>query len=131
MFPVYSYTAHFWHPPVQYRTPHYPFHRAQVPFRQYPEVDPSIFMSSAQHMQPLLRDAGTLLNKMAESRKFSYDLMSAAQESDKQKVEKIIREAGIQIIPKITYNPDGLNLYFTTGENEMTCCHLMLQLRWN
>ena len=100
MFPVYSYTAHFGIP-VQYRTPHYPFHRAQVPFRQYPEVDPSIFMSSAQHMQPLLRDAGTLLNKMAESRKFSYDLMSAAQESDKQRWKKLSGSRH-QIIPKIT-----------------------------
>lgn len=131
MNPFYPFPGQFWHQPVPFQLPLYPFHPAKVRLRQYPEVDPSIFMSSAQHMGPLLRDAGTLLNKMAESWKFSYDLMSAAQESDKQKVEQIIREAGIQIIPKITYDPDGLNLYFTTGENEMTCCHLTLQLRWN
>lgn len=102
------------------------------PFRrQYQEVDPAIFMSSAKHMKPLLKDAGTLLNKMADSWKFAFDLMSAAQESNQQKVETIIKGAGISLVPKITYNPDGLNLYFTSIDNQVECCHLTLQLRWN
>lgn len=108
--------------------PSYP--RTHTLYRQLPQVNPSTFMSSAKHMRIIMRDASTLLNRMAESREFSYSLMSAAQQSNQQKVESLLKSAGIQTSPKVIYNPDGLKLSFTTQTNHVDCCHLTLDLRW-
>lgn len=129
MYRYYPFYNDSWFPPSQsYYAPIYS-PRAN-PYRQYPQVNPSTFMSSAQNMKIIMRDASALLNKMADSREFSYSLMSAAQESNQQKMENLVKSAGIQTSPKVTYNPDGLKLSFTTQVNNVDCCHLTLDLRW-
>lgn len=130
MYRYYPFYNDSWFPPSQsYYAPIYS-PRANTPFRQLPQVNPSTFMSSAQNMRIIMKDASTLLNKMANSREFSYSLMSAAQESNQQKVDNLVKSAGIQTSPKVTYNPDGLKLSFTTQVNNVDCCHLTLDLRW-
>lgn len=99
--------------------------------RQYPEVDPGMFMSSAKAMAILMKDASHLLAKMAESKKFSFDLMTAAQQSNMAKVKQMIQSTGIKMIPKVTYTPDGLNLHFESGKDYNDCCNLILTLRWS
>ena len=108
--------------------PYYPtYPQGRCNMRQFPEVDPSLFMTSAHHMQAIMRDASKLLDIMARSRKFSYDLMDAAQKSDKGKVNTLIQGTGIQTIPSVSYNPDGLRLQFQ-GKPEHI--QLILTLRW-
>ncbi len=78
-----------------------------------------------------MRDASTLLVNMAESKKFSYELMSAAQQSKKREVERMIKSTGISQIPSVSYTPDGLSLHFESDKEEnMKCCDLTLKLRW-
>lgn len=78
-----------------------------------------------------MRDASTLLVKMAESKKFSYELMAAAQQSKKDAVEKMIKSTGISRIPAVSYTPDGLSLHFESDkEDTQKCCDLTLKLRW-
>lgn len=99
-------------------------------YRHYPDVNPGMFMNSAKGMEMLMKDASHLLAEMARSRKFSFDLMSAAQQSKADTVEKLIKSTGIKTIPKVTYTPDGLKLHFNSGQEYTNCCELALKLRW-
>lgn len=82
-------------------------------------------------MEIIMKDASQLLTRMADSRKFSYDLMSAAQASQQDKVLALIKSTGIQQIPTIKYTPDGLQLHFESVHMGKKCCHLSLFLRWS
>lgn len=114
-----------------YYVPYYLYPTAYYPYyRQLPDVNPSIFMESAHHMQNIMKAARDLLEKMASSRKFSLDLMNAAQKSDQQTVNALIKGTGIQIIPVATYTPDGLKLQFQSPSDSSDCCGLTLTLRW-
>lgn len=98
--------------------------------RQFPTVNPDIFMHSAQHMQTLMKDASLILAKMANSHQLAFDLMTAAQSSNKAKVNEMLRETGIQSSPSVSYSPDGLKLDFKTAVDHVDCCHLNLSLKW-
>lgn len=125
-------------------TPHFPYNQNRyysssflypassypLVFRQYPTVDPATFMSSAKDMEKIMKDASILLDKMAASRTFSFQLMSAAQASQQQKVSAIIKSTGITHIPKVRYTPDGLVLEFQSKNQLQDCCGLTLNLRW-
>lgn len=78
-----------------------------------------------------MRDAGTLLVNMAESKKFSFELMSAAQQSNKAAVENLLKSTGISRVPSVVYTPDGLRLHFESDKDDPEkCCDLTLKLRW-
>ncbi|WP_026584022.1 hypothetical protein [Bacillus sp. J33] len=116
-----------WNYSPNYQATYHPVHF----HRTFPGVDPEMFMSSAKKMEVLMRDASTLLVNMAESKKFSYELMSAAQQSKKREVERMIKSTGISQIPSVSYTPDGLSLHFESDKEEnMKCCDLTLKLRW-
>ncbi|MED3549522.1 hypothetical protein ACTHO0_14820 [Cytobacillus praedii] len=88
-------------------------------------------MSSAKDMAILMNDASRLLAEMAKSKKFSFELMNAAQQSKMEKVEQMIKSTGIKNIPKTSYTPDGLSLHFDSGKAYNDCCKLTLKLRWS
>ncbi|PAE25512.1 hypothetical protein [Bacillus sp. 7894-2] len=116
-----------WNYPQAYQTYYHPVHF----YRTLPAVDPQMFMSSAKKMEILMRDAGTLLVNMAESKKFSFELMSAAQQSNKAAVENLLKSTGISRVPSVDYTPDGLRLHFESDkEDPEKCCDLTLKLRW-
>lgn len=98
--------------------------------RQIPAVNPQIFMTSAKDMDILLKDASLVLAKMAKDKKFSYELINAAQLSKQETVEKMIKSIGTKFVPKVKYTPDGLTLTFNTGSEYQDCCSLVLKLRW-
>ncbi|MDQ0270880.1 hypothetical protein [Cytobacillus purgationiresistens] len=97
-------------------------------FRSFPSVDPSMFIHSAKEMEGLMKSASALLTKMAESRQFSYELMTAAQQSKITKVESLIKSTGVSNIPKVTYTPDGLRLNFESKADKNA--GLSLKLKW-
>lgn len=98
--------------------------------RPYPEVNPSLFKSSAQKAIALMQDANLVMSKITSSTSFSRDLMSAAQESNQKEVERLIQSTGIKKKPKITYNPDGITMNFTDFVGDRECCHIITELRW-
>ncbi len=81
--------------PEQYvPTPHY--YDAYQPWdlsvpRQFPPVDTGQLEDSVSRFQKLIKEAELLINRLANSREFSTQLMSAAQKSDKNKVIQLIR----------------------------------------
>lgn len=133
MDPFYPYDRSYY--PINYSYfPHYtPQTNYSLPYtayRSFPLVDPKIFMASAKHMQFLMLDASVILERMATNRKFSFDLMNAAQHSNKNKVQDLIRSTGIKSKPEVEYNPDGLRLLFLKDTTQANCCQLLLHLRW-
>ncbi|MCM3180761.1 hypothetical protein M3606_23150 [Cytobacillus horneckiae] len=123
MYPYYYFPCQ---PPYYYPSAPYPYYAQN--YRTFPSVDPSKFIVSAKEMEGLMTNASKLLAKMAESRQFSYNIMTAAQESNQAKVESLIQSTGINNIPKVTYNPDGLRLIFEAKGDTNTS--LALRLRW-
>ncbi|MBA4536028.1 hypothetical protein H1Z61_02450 [Bacillus aquiflavi] len=125
---------HFYH----HHENNYRYHQYWIPypvlyqhpaFRQFPLVNPSVFMSSASAASMLLDNAKLVVEKVSKSKQFSTRLMNAAQQSKTTEVETIIKSTGIKNMPKISYTPDGLHLEFN-DQNETNCCHLVLMIRW-
>jgi DNA-directed RNA polymerase beta' subunit len=109
----------------------HPFLHYPVIIRQLPEVNPNQFIQSAQHSLSILVDAQIILNKIANSKEFSRNLMNAAQESKTQEVDKLIKSIGTKNIPKIAYNPDGITFNFDHKHSPPHCCYISFQLRWS
>ena len=120
--------------PEQYiPTPHY--YDANQPWdlsvpRQYPQVDTGQLEDSVTRFQKLIKEADLLINRLANSREFSTQLMSAAQKSDKNKVNQLIRSTGVTIKIKTTFTPTGIRIILDNSEVEGGCCDLMIALRW-
>ena len=120
--------------PEQYvPTPHY--YDANQPWdlsvpRHYPQVDTGQLEDSVTRFQKLIKEAELLINRLANSREFSTQLMSAAQKSDKNKVIQLIREAGVSIHVTTTFTPTGIRIILDNSEVEGGCCDLMIALRW-
>ncbi|EIJ80706.1 hypothetical protein PB1_10117 [Bacillus methanolicus PB1] len=100
------------------------------PYRTNPPVDPKLLMDSAKQMKFIMSDALRVVDKISNSKKFSYDLMNAAQESKTEVVKSLIQSTGVNGMPSFKFNPDGLHLLFEGKVDNVDCCHLILQLRW-
>jgi hypothetical protein len=98
--------------------------------RHYPQVDTGQLEDSVTRFQKLIKEADLLINRLANSKEFSTQLMSAAQKSDKNKVIQLIREAGVSIHVTTTFTPTGIRIILDNSEVEGGCCDLMIALRW-
>ncbi|MFD2214459.1 hypothetical protein [Metabacillus endolithicus] len=98
--------------------------------RQYPEVDPTLLEQSAKSMQKLMKEASLVLNKLADSKDFATKVMSAAQQSNKQEVDKLIQSTGIKSKVNTTFSPDGINMKLSSAIGGAECCYLTIALRW-
>ncbi|MFO1445351.1 hypothetical protein KDN24_19550 [Bacillus sp. Bva_UNVM-123] len=116
--------------PSYFHNKYHNHYHPQHAFRQYPTINPATFMKSAKEMETLMHDATLLLTKMASSRQFSFEFMSAAQASKQDKIQNMLKSTGIKRIPKVSYTPDGLYLNFESGIEQQKCCQLAVKLRW-
>jgi hypothetical protein len=98
--------------------------------RPYPEVNATLFRTSADKAISLMEDANLVMTKITSSDSFSSELMTAAQQSEQKEVERLIQSTGIKKKPKITYNPDGITMNFVDYAGDKECCHIITQLRW-
>ncbi|MDX8360186.1 hypothetical protein [Cytobacillus sp. IB215316] len=107
-------------------------HTSRHPFnnRQFPPVDTTMFSKSAKEMQKLMSEAALVLNKIAYSKEFAHQVMTAAQESQLNKVEQLIKSTGITSEVECSFNPDGITITFILATSEIDCCHLSIILRW-
>ncbi|MGM0845872.1 MAG: hypothetical protein ACQEUT_12925 [Bacillota bacterium] len=111
-------------PPVN---PYYAVHRYPV---QYPPVQPKQFMDSADKMAPLLDDSKIIMNMVSSSEDFAKKLMAAAQKSNMEELNRLIKGTGVRKTPQIKFNPDGFTLIFSNKTANVDCCHLTIILRW-
>ncbi|WP_245823404.1 hypothetical protein [Metabacillus halosaccharovorans] len=100
------------------------------PNRQFPEIDPTLFEQSAKSMQVLMKEASLVLNKLAQSKDFASKVMYAAQQSNMNEVNKLIKSTGIKSKVKTSFNPDGIHLNLSSSIGGAECCQLTVSLRW-
>ncbi|MEH7387456.1 hypothetical protein V7147_18875 [Bacillus sp. JJ1521] len=98
--------------------------------RKFPEVDPTLFKESAEEMRILMRDASLILAKLADSKNFAKQVMAAAQASNDDEVNRLLKSTGIQSHVKATFNPDGLNLQLEASIAGSKSSLLTIALRW-
>ena len=119
-------------PPFRYPyfPSHYGFQNYNQPPREFPEVDPAVFVESAKVSKPLLTEIVRLLDKIEEPGPFSKRLMDAAQRSNKERVRQLLREAGVKSDPDINFNPDELRLTFLGKIGTTDVSKINIVLRW-
>ncbi|MBA2875605.1 hypothetical protein [Thermaerobacillus caldiproteolyticus] len=100
------------------------------PPRQYPPVDPTLFGQSATAAQKLMKDASVILGKLASSKSFASNVMSAAQAGKTKEVQKSIQSLGIQSKVDVYFNPDGIRITLSPPSGTFDCCRLAIGLRW-
>ncbi|MGY0693899.1 hypothetical protein ACW2QC_14110 [Virgibacillus sp. FSP13] len=121
-----SYMQPVYHPITYY--PASPYMLSARP--QYPEVDPTLFHQSAGAFKTLMNDATIILNKLADSKEFAYQVMNAAQVNDKDEVEKLIKSTGVKENVNVDFNPDAITLEMMSKLEKTECCKLAMTLRW-
>ncbi|RBW68957.1 hypothetical protein [Bacillus taeanensis] len=109
-------------------TPHQPISNPSI--RQYPQIDSMALMQSAKSYKNLLQEANLLIDKLSSSTDFNNKLMYAAQHSNIKEVERLITSIGITSNLKVSYNPDGLHLEIYSKIEHVTCCKLIMAIRW-
>ncbi len=98
--------------------------------RQFPDVDATRFRNSAEASKQLLNEANLLATKISESREYAQEIKSAAQQSDNEKVEQLVRSVGIHSRTRISFTPDNLEVRLSKSLNSIDCCHFTISLRW-
>lgn len=96
----------------------------------YPPVDTEKLHQSTQKFQTLMTQASLLMNKINSSSAFAHDLMDAAQQSNKQKVQKLIQSTGISVPVKSHFNPDRIIFELSNVEAGKGGCDLHIALQW-
>lgn len=105
---------------------YYQFRPCPSHYRQFPPVDTTTFQQSLQTYQTLLEDGRIIIDHFVSSEEKMVELMDAAQRSNDEEVDRIIRETGIQTIAETSYTPTGVT--FTLRAEP--CCSLTMYMRW-
>ncbi|MCM3619006.1 hypothetical protein M3936_15565 [Sutcliffiella horikoshii] len=123
-----------YHQPVYYpRHVYFPVYTPIPPrsyVRVYPPVDPTVLTESAESMQQLMKEASIILQKLSNSKEFASEVMSAAQEGNKEKVSQLLESTGVHSGIEVSFNPDGIHLDMSSEVEGKDCCHLTITLRW-
>lgn len=98
--------------------------------REFPPVDPAVFTTSVMAFQSLMRDGNIILDRIAESDDFAYQLMDAAQKSDQVTVDQLIRSTGVSSDVKTSFTPDSIRFELRADVEGTDCCRLNMSLRW-
>ena len=120
--------------PVEYVPSHFNEHlqprNTLRPQRQYPDVNIQEFSMSTHKFQILMRQADLLVDKLGNDPEFAKQLMSAAQQSNKSKVNEMILSTGITINVKTAFTPTGIRITLNNAGFEGDCCNLQIGLNW-
>ncbi|WP_339147563.1 MULTISPECIES: hypothetical protein [unclassified Sutcliffiella] len=130
---MYYYPSTYYQPVYYPRNVYFPMYSPILPrsyVRVYPPVDPTLFTESAESMQQLMKEASIILQKLADSKEFASEVMSAAQEGNKEKVSQLLESTGVHSGVEVGFNPDGINLNMTSEVEGKDCCHLTITLKW-
>jgi hypothetical protein len=139
---MYYYNQNNYPPPVNHGYFHYPvpiqynnmyaYGNPYVsrPNNQLPKIDTKLFNESAHAFQSLMIEASKIINQIASSKQFAFELMSAAQASNQHKVDQLIASTGASEKVKTTFNPDGLKIILLADVENSECCQLIMNMRW-
>lgn len=97
----------------------------------FPPVRPERFMSSAKKVKGPLQDARLAAEKIAGSSSLAKSIMEAAQGSNVDEVKNILKRSGLASNPDISFTPSSLTLTFRDTTAVLSCCELVMRLKWD
>ena len=127
-FPYYVYPPHY---PVQAMAPAPLPRQIAMPTNEtngssYPPVNTKKLGTSVKNVQKMVPQVQLLFDKITTSDQFARDLKTAAQRSDKETVNRLIRSVGVTNEFEIKYTPDSIQIKLI----EKNCCFFTVVLDW-
>lgn len=96
----------------------------------FPPVDTRKLNESATRFKQVMNEANLFIGTLTASDDFSRRLMDAAQRSDQQEVERLVRSTGVTIKYNLSYTPSGIRIDFSNSDADSSCCTLRMSLGW-
>ncbi|MBU8675308.1 hypothetical protein ES965_16415 [Bacillus subtilis] len=84
------------------------------------------FIRSARQAAGIFADAQLVLGRIAGSRELSRRILTAAEQSDKQTIKRLIKQMGVRHEVDTVFNPDGIYISLIGTQSRM-----ILALRWS
>ncbi|WP_432361270.1 hypothetical protein [Sporosarcina sp. UB5] len=96
----------------------------------YPPVDTRKFNNSAKRFKEVMNQANRFIDTLNGSNDFARRFMDAAQRSDQQEVERLVRSTGVTIKFTLNYTPSGIRIDFNNKDAQNLCCTMRMELSW-
>ena len=96
----------------------------------FPQVDTRKFNASAERFKEVMNQASQFIGTLTSSDDFAQQLMNAAQRSEQNEVERLVRSTGVTINYTLSYTPSGIRIDFSNSDAQNSCCALRMALSW-
>ncbi|KKB90278.1 MULTISPECIES: hypothetical protein [Bacillus] len=111
---------------MRYRYPWFYVYPYEVRRPPAPANNIDTFIRSAKQAAGIFADAQLVLGLIAGSRELSRRILTAAEQSDKQTIKRLIKQMGVRHEVDTVFNPDGIYISLIGTQSRM-----ILALRWS
>ncbi|CAI6308948.1 hypothetical protein EAI05_02950 [Bacillus subtilis] len=111
---------------MRYRYPWFYVYPYEVRRPPAPANNIDTFIRSARQAAGIFADAQLVLGRIAGSRELSRRILTAAEQSDKQTIKRLIKQMGVRHEVDTVFNPDGIYISLIGTQSRM-----ILALRWS
>ncbi|BET53860.1 hypothetical protein [Bacillus subtilis] len=111
---------------MRYRYPWFYVYPYEVRRPPAPANNIDTFIRSAKQAAGIFADAQLVLGRIAGSRELSRRILTAAEQSDKQTIRRLIKQLGVRHEVDTVFNPDGIYISLIGTQSRM-----ILALRWS
>ncbi|MDO7344605.1 hypothetical protein Q5O02_00410 [Bacillus stercoris] len=111
---------------MKYRYPWFYVYPYEIRRPPAPASNIDTFIRSAKQAAGIFADAQLVLSRIAGSRELSRRILTAAEQSDKQTIKRLIKQMGVRHEVDTVFNPDGIYISLIGTQSRM-----ILALRWS
>ena len=111
---------------MRYRYPWFYVYPYEVRRPPVPANNIDTFIRSAKQAAGIFADAQLVLGRIAGSRELSRRILTAAEQSDKQTIKRLIKQMGVRHEVDTVFNPDGIYISLIGTQSR-----IILALRWS
>lgn len=111
---------------MRYRYPWFYVYPYEVRRPPAPANNIDTFIRSARQAAGIFADAQLVLGRIAGSRELSRRILTAAEQSDKQTIKRLIKQMGVRHEVDTVFNPDGIYISLIGTQSR-----IVLALRWS
>ncbi|ADV93978.1 hypothetical protein ACMXZI_03945 [Bacillus subtilis] len=111
---------------MRYRYPWFYVYPYEVRRPPAPANNIDTFIRSARQAAGIFADAQLVLGRIAGSRELSRRILTAAEQSDKQTIKRLIKQMGVRHEVDTVFNPDGIYISLIGTQSR-----IILALRWS
>ncbi|MEC1401906.1 hypothetical protein [Bacillus subtilis] len=111
---------------MRYRYPWFYVYPYEVRRPPAPADNIDTFIRSARQAAGIFADAQLVLGRIAGSRELSRRILTAAEQSDKQTIKRLIKQMGVRHEVDTVFNPDGIYISLIGTQSR-----IILALRWS